>query len=177
MSQPLAAACSVRWLGRLLKRSLAQLETAPGSVDHRNDTFCLRILPAGSNWVSPSYHKPDLCPCRRLRRPARLRLGRLCDHDALMYPTPPPVQRLSVGHLLRPIFARPKGPSGNNLHIWAPADGRLRPISKRKILEIPKVFLRFFALKSTTANHHLTPNCANYFLTGPKKQQKPEAQA
>jgi len=60
-----------------------------------------------------------------------------------------------------------KGPSGNNLHIWAPADGRLRPISKRKILEIPEVFLRFFALKSTTANHHLTPNCASYFLTGP----------
>jgi len=23
-------------------------------------------------------------------------------------------------------------------------------------------------LKSTTANHHLTPNCASYFLTGPK---------
>jgi len=22
-------------------------------------------------------------------------------------------------------------------------------------------------LKSTTANHHLTPNCASYFLTGP----------
>jgi len=61
-----------------------------------------------------------------------------------------------------------KGPLGNKLHIWAPADGRLRPISNRKIHEIPEVFLRFFALKSTTANHHLTPNCATYFLTGPK---------
>jgi len=68
-----------------------------------------------------------------------------------------------------------KGPSGNNLHIWAPADGRLRPISKRKIREIPEVFLRFFALKSTTANHHLTPNCASYFLTAPKLQRSNSA--
>ena len=62
----------------------------------------------------------------------------------------------------------PKGPSGNNLHIWVSDDGWLWSISKRKTGGIPRVFLGFFALKSAADGRQLAPKCASYFLTGPK---------
>jgi len=56
----------------------------------------------------------------------------------------------------------------NNLHSWVSDDGWLWSISKRKTGGIPRVFRGFFALKSAVDGRQLAPNCASYFLTGPK---------
>ena len=64
---------------------------------------------------------------------------------------------------------QPKGPSKNKVPFWTPADGHLRPLSSPKIREMLIAFLRFLPPKPTTANHHLTPRKALYFLTGPKR--------